>query len=770
MNLRLRCLIGGLTTIIGALALACMSAYEESVHFKGVRVDFGAPPTRYAMNYAELPGFGIGWRPGTEYYGRFPGDEDLARRHEENRTHRLFGQAIDAETHRDYVTALAIWIRCQKYGVGEPGPVRRRIDLLRILVRQPNLRLASTLLRATRLNKPIGLLPERWELDSKLAPFAQYAKALRIKVPRQGAAAFRQIADEYPHSPLAEPSLITVPRLLLCEGAKPNSADYATAGSALDRLLAVYPKSRFTFDALGWKARVLFLHGKYLPALLDYRKQFAMSTPAAGAEGPLDSIILCEEQLHRRARVAAAYVLRYGLTEERKLRFDSITALADCFASFSSADGKAFWRLLKGDPKLLPFYLDYRLDNTTKLTGLLDLAERNDEAVLGSPYRARFLARAAEAAYRLRSLQLAARYARQALDSRPSNDDAARAEFVLGAVARRYGRPNEAILHFVRIVRRYGSSYLVGGARENLALLYEHLGRLGEALDAYRALKYDYDVAYLLDVRMKPSEIVEYLTSHKHLADRVGIVYSLGLRYLRKHQWSLAEKTLAKVPQHQRDSYRKTAEPYQFDEVGQQDPLVSVRDLAKLDGRIQSASSGGAKASATFAMADYYYGHRNLMLYNGWLWKGLRAIMFAYQWNAGISTPKDDDAVWTHHWEHECLAQSLLLCRKIVAEYRHPPIRYRAAYLGACAAARLSRFNEYWRWQSEQTNLNNEAVRLMKIARKSPNPRLAAKARKFAAVFAEGVDTSKIFDEGRHANRYKTGLDEPETKGDEQTP
>jgi hypothetical protein len=135
--------------------------------------------------------------------------------------------------------------------------------------------------------------------------------------------------------------------------------------------------------------------------------------------------------------------------------------------------------------------------------------------------------------------------------------------------------------------------------------------------------------------------------------------------------------------------------------------------------------------------ANYFYNRRNLLLYNGSLWKGERTYNFAYSWNDKAATKADNAAISNHHWAHECLAQTYLLCRKIVESAANLATRTRAAYLGACAGERLSKMNEYWRWKNTQINVLGSSIELMRIAGNSPNKWLAARATKYAGVFQE---------------------------------
>ena len=135
-------------------------------------------------------------------------------------------------------------------------------------------------------------------------------------------------------------------------------------------------------------------------------------------------------------------------------------------------------------------------------------------------------------------------------------------------------------------------------------------------------------------------------------------------------------------------------------------------------------------------MAEYFKDHRNLLLYNPTLWNGDRAYVIGFSWNNGIATQADKDALNEHHWQHECLAQAYVLDRKAMALCQDDPkLHSLVAYQAACAAEGLSNFNGYWRWEDGQHDLRAQAVLLMKIAMKSPNPALKRRAEKFEKVF-----------------------------------
>jgi len=733
---RLVALVG--VGLFGSLALAHLWLVDRGVHFKGLAVDFGAPPSRYTMYPGNDMGGGPAWRPGTTYFEDTSADRqdsDSAKRG--NLTDHAYRSAINLESRGRYRSALRIWIQSLSHCGCLQGSIRRRIELLKVLSGHPGLQGSKQLLLATRPVFAKGSLPNLDGLDPNLLPFVLYERADRIRKPKDAAHAFFALANGYPASPLAEPALIMVPRNLLGSGEEPNSADLDVAQVALDDLIRRYPNTRFRSDIVGWRGRIHYLQRDYWNALRQYRRQFDLCKSLPSIDNPIKSILLCEKELKRPAEVAAAYMLLYGMSHNMELKFVAINRLQSCFEAFSAEDGKRFWLLLRDDPRLLSFYMDFRLDGTRPVADVLALASKNDQAILNSPYKAKFLSRVTEAEYRLGRKSEAIRYGEWTLRSHPSIDEAARAEFVLGSVARRTARYQTAIRCFETIVDKYRTSYLRGGARENLALLYEHEGRYGDALDEYRTLGYPYDFAFLLDIRMSPEQIARYIDRHPHDRDRDSFVYSLGMRYLRKHSWAKAEEYLGQLSRRRRMALTKLEGDYGYDPDVQPDPLRTVHQLSRLDKGAAVAPDPSSKAKAMFAMANFYYSHRNLLLYNAHLWGGERSTAIDFSWNHRVSTKQDDKALELHFWEHECLAQAYLICRHVVNDFPSSSVKYRAAYMAACAAKRLGNFNEYWRWNGERKDLGLQAVHFMKIARRSPNRNLAAKARKYAQVFVE---------------------------------
>ncbi len=136
-------------------------------------------------------------------------------------------------------------------------------------------------------------------------------------------------------------------------------------------------------------------------------------------------------------------------------------------------------------------------------------------------------------------------------------------------------------------------------------------------------------------------------------------------------------------------------------------------------------------------VANFYYRHHNLLLYNGALWEFGRQYTIQFSWNDGTASDKDRQALEAHHWQHECFAQTLILCKQILRKYPHSALRAAAAYRGACAAERLSHFSRYWRWQNSRINLLGQAAQLMAVAAHSKDSWLSARAKKYYGVFVD---------------------------------
>ena len=729
----------GVVAVVCPIALAHMWFDEKTIHFKGGTVDFGAPPSRYALYDTSYEADGMSvWRPGIEFLASEREDDP---RPAPNPTH-FFEKAAQFESSGKYKLALRAWRWAWTHGVGDIAITRERIELLETLSRSPNLQGGRALLRATSAYKPQGRIPSPVSVAPALRPFVMYRLAdSKSLSDREKARQFLALANAYPWSPLAEPALIGVPRILLTsDRVGVTVADIETSRVALHDLEGRYPHSRFRADVAGWQGRVDFLTHRYLEAINQYRRQFALSPTWRAKSKVLDSVVLCEQAAGNLPAAAATLLELYGSETDVSFKAPYFGLLRNALGHINGKQARAFWDRLRANPKLLAFYLDYRLDMTDPTPDLLVLSTHGLDNVLHSRYAGHIMARIAQAAFVLKRTSAAKQYASRSLSKGSSNLDRALDTFLLASVAKREGRMQEARSGYESIVSRYPHSYLVGGAQENLAIIYEHEDRFGDALDVYQKLGYQYDVAYLLDIRMSPEEIAAYVEAHPRSKQIDLLRFSLGIRYLRDDKFRLAATELAKVPIRRREHFRKVLYPGEekstdVDPELIPDPLETARDLAHLYRLHRLARSLEAKALTLTRVADYYYDNRNLLLYNPALWHHMREVGIGDYWDTTVATNKDAKVLEAYHWKHECYARTLTLCRKILKEYPHASVRYRVAYRAGCAAERLARMNPYWRWQDSRRDLTGQAINLMSFAKHSPNKDLAAAARKYSQVF-----------------------------------
>lgn len=731
--------VGILAGLVAPLALAHVFLIDRGVHFKDHDVDFGLPPTRYARYYGNIMLEGPIWRPGTTYIAHHWSEDEEELRNRESKALKLLKNGWAFEQRGNLAEATAVYRSMLRQGVGDAAFLRERIELSKDLSGHFAQGLPEFLRATQPLNKHRSPLPE--SAAPILRPYLAYHRALHTEDRKAQADMVTAAAVAAPHSRWADACLITAARSLLEErDDPPTAADMARARPVLERLLLRYPHSRFAPSARGWLARIDYLKGRTAEAFEGYREELRH---AAGFDrsNALLSLAFCELRLGRRPDATATLLRRYS-EAPLSVRDTYLGDFRRQLWQFTARDARKFWKLLEAEPHLLGEYVDYRGDFTEPTPDLIALALRIQPArgVEGS----HVLARLAESALRQRRLDIAARTASRAIRRPIRPDDDALARFVLGSCARRRGNLRAARDHYARLVRRHPGSFLADGARENLAILNERLGDLGAAIDLYDDLGYEQDMAYLADARMTPEQLRDYL-SRPGARHRELFTYTLGLRYLRQGRWQAAESVLRRLSGKSRTYLGKPigwfADEVDPNEV--QDPLVTCRDLSHLDRAVKRARSREKKAAAMLAMANYYYGHRELLLYSPRLWNGTRAYAISFSWNDRIATAADRRALARHHDEHECLAHTLRICQEIVRRYPNTRTAPHAAYRGACAAERLANLAPYWRWTNHRRDLLGQSVRLMRLAGESDEAKLRTRARKYAGVFSDLRDDAR---------------------------
>lgn len=719
-------------TFIGVLSgtsIACYFGIARGVHLKYNAVDFGAPPPRFSRGYSDAT---QAWRPGTEYFSWSP-DGELTYGREDPKVRKvshLLEKAFNREMRLELTAASQIYRQLVVADPGKKESYLQRLDLLKSVNR--NTEGLKGYLKATRLTYPSSTRSIPSSLGSDLRPYAAFEKA-KASSDRAGLLA---ITRQYPRSSVAELSCFSALKLSLV-----GKVDLLQARQIIDEFRKLWPHSRHQFALANWETRIDYLKGRYDVASAKYRALLPRASTISERKGLLDSQILCAKATGKKSSIALAYLDCYRLAANLDNRHYATNRLEESLEKFDAKSANEFANEIKKSPARLCTYIEYRLDSQAPGQDVIELEKPAIAISKRSPYRARVLARLSEAALRLKQYPLATRLAGSSLHSKGSPNDHGLATYVLASLDSRNGQRKKAVRKFEKVVHSYRTSYLALAARENLALLYERERQLGKALDQYFALGYNTDVAYLIDVRMTPSDLRDYVNGHPRHEMIKKLRFSLGMRWFRSHKWTQAIRLFESLSAKERLRFMGKSDEGFWMEEGSKlyDPLVTCRQLQVLDSKVKIAGRE-QKANRLLEMADYYYSHRNLLLYNGALWHGMRAMAFASSWNTDVAGKSDDLALAMHHREHEAMYQSLILARQVVAGFPHTETAKRAAYRAACAAERLCHFNEYWRWESVRKGLGPEAVRMMKFAAKSKDATLAKKAAKYAKVFAQDQD------------------------------
>ncbi len=762
--------------LAAVLARACMTGEFNSVHFHSGAPDFGIPPARAELrwrgDYDDRPlsdndrvinGYDRRWVELT-----YEGFEKQAVAQRDARLLLLMA-ARHAEKRGQWGKALRLYAQVgRKYGWD--GNSRDRAEVLG-RVAAMKLPLPPAFASALRLyldgmghddaerrtealaafeqvyrDRAAGFLREHalYQQASLAKEYFDYPRAIAL---------YRRFLREFPRSPKREAALIMMARCAILP-ATPAGRDLPAGKQALAQLLKEFPHTRFRGVLRGLRARSAFLEGRWTQALQDY---FAV--------GDLESVeivrkaMLPNAQGDVRVRLLEGYLRRLARAKNFFTYERAVMDIERTLKAFSPADARAFKRHLFRRDDLIAPYLYYRLYHSNSkpadLARLAKLADaitaRRSSALLPPLVRVRL----AEVYYRRGQYDLALHWAERAVYPRPWD----RALYVRGATLHKLKRYRAAIADFAALLRRFPKSPLRRGAREELALLYEATGDYGSALEQYFALDYRMDIAYLLDIRMTPRQIEDFLRSRAGQSRRILttedwhtdpprtyrctqrdlLLYSLGIRYLRDEKWRQAAYWLRLVPYKTYVAFSAGRKYREYNaDTPSPEPLTAVRDLSRLERDVAAAKSDNARAAALYRYATYYSTHGTLLLYNPALWNFQRAYGFNFWWNPDPLSREDKALVRDYMYRHEVYARSRQICLEIARRYPHSPTVPRALYRAGAASRRLAEFNLWWDEENKRHSFWKESIRLMKqVADRYPRHPLAKHARKYARVFHE---------------------------------
>ncbi|MGB5035867.1 MAG: hypothetical protein WBQ66_04625, partial [Blastocatellia bacterium] len=263
-------------------------------------------------------------------------------------------------------------------------------------------------------------------------------------------------------------------------------------------------------------------------------------------------------------------------------------------------------------------------------------------------------------------------------------------------------------------------------ARRRMAMICEDDYDLAGALDQYRALRYEADAAYVIDVLMSIPELQTYIHERPDDPRIDWLRYALCVRMLRAGKYESAKMELRSVRtsrspfDHGSWQYDWTPEdasaspPLAKDSKGL-DPevrtprqtwvsadLQTATDLHALQSAAIRPASDEHAAEAQYQFAAYLFDREALLFYNPSLWWGnrtdcLKSLHFADAYRL----PGESIALWNSTNQHDALAQSVDRFLDVVEMYPKSRAAPDALYSAAVAHERLANFNGYWSVQYE---------------------------------------------------------------------
>lgn len=486
----------------------------------------------------------------------------------------------------------------------------------------------------------------------------------------------------------------------------------------LNSLLSTDANGPYAKDARGWLAHLALARDDHPTALVAYYGMLADASDLSV----------------QRVGVRSLNLVRDGVSEPDMLEVE---------------------RRLEANPEVALVYAYYEIYNEESLldieapwtaSGLSGGQQEQFERVVAFASRmadrfpkgavgAGFATRVAGACVELNRFDDAVKFANRALTAGPTAREAADALLLLATAEHGAQRFDRARAAGERLLALSPDRRTAETARRRLAMICEDAGDLAGALDQYRALEYEADAAYLIDVLMTPSELEAYLSSRPVDKDIDWLRYALAVRLLREGSYGRAHAELKNV-RTGRSEFDGWSQQYetQFVERGSSAPsgkkfagldpqfrrpraewvaadMQTAKDLLALQAEAQRVSTAEFAAEAQYKFAAFLFDRESLLFYNPSLWWGSRAgLMNDLAYAAELRLPGEAERVWIHNNEHDALAQSVNAFLDVVEKYPETSAARDALYSAAVAHERLAAFNGYW---GEQYSNGRHAGRRM---------------------------------------------------------
>lgn len=523
-----------------------------------------------------------------------------------------------------------------------------------------------------------------------------------------------------------------------------RDAEWMAARSLLKRALREYPRGRYAADARGWLAFTSLRVGDTSSGLAEYYRMLADEQNPGARDAALLSLRLArpgtndaemrkvEAELADEPEAALAYAYHEIYNHAASLDTEDLPEEDESEGGSSSSTAvESDWARQERERR---DERRVREMNGKELARVVEFATTMLRRYPRTKIGAEFALRLAEADFESGRAREAREFAARALGAGLAGEARAQALWTKGVAEYGLREYDAARRTLQTLLEESPRGHLSAGARRLVAMIAEDAGDLDAALTQYLALDYREDAAYFVDVLMTPEQLASFVEHHPGLPQRDGLLYALGVRYLRDGRYAEARAAYARIHPVRSDGLSRYSYGYGYEcshnnsssdtneqcgspklMFGDSDTGVDVRwvardlqtinDVEAFDRAFASAQGDEAKAEALYQKASYFF-ESDLLFFNPAAWDGGRHYMLAELDRSNLyRAPGESDLLFRYSQKHDMAARALDLYLEVARLYPRTRAARDALYTAAVCHERLADYNEYWR-DKYQTGLH----------------------------------------------------------------
>jgi TolA-binding protein len=482
---------------------------------------------------------------------------------------------------------------------------------------------------------------------------------------------------------------------------------WSDAKSRFTKYLKAYPQGRYSNNSRGWLAHLYLRKGDRAQALAEYYRMLGQQTDANARVEAVVSLSLSRphateaemDQVELLLANEPAAGLAYAYYNIYNYAIDPRCPMMDFYPGENESQSEVNKKRLSKE--------NIALARVTKF------ATQMMQRYPHSKVSGNFALRVAQANLEIGDNSIGRKLAQKALELGVSGEEREQALMARGFAENRMKDFATAHKTFSNYISSYPQGEFSEDAHRLLAMTAEDLGNLDEALEHYLALDYWQDVAYFIDVLLKPEQLAHFIAKHPNLKERDDLLYALGLRYLRDEKWKEARGILVQVKtvkcektEDRFSSYGQQKINPKYDmhplensagnicDCWVQKDLQTGKELESLKAGIELANGDEATAEAMYQYASHQYESSRLSFYNPAAWHLQRHDLLEEISPRAIN---ETSMLLEYSQKHEPIARALPIYLEIVKRYPATKAARDALFTSVVIHQRLSEYNNYWR-------------------------------------------------------------------------